>query len=459
MKSLVPASAMPWCTLLSIGIAGLIGCVDITQSTRYEELDNHVKARLNSARTAEIAEGDLFSGEKVLTRKNLIDAVLRRNSSMERARQAHRAALAQYPQSVALDDPMVRLETAPVALFSDRRAGHIIRVEQRFEWLGKRDLRGELALVHAAEREADLARVQLELSQEASRLFDDLFVLDRGLETDQRHELWLKRLKAVAESQYAAGRGAPDAALEVDLELALIERHTLALKSRRNVVVTRLNGLLHRRPNSPMPGMPTSLPPASFHDVLQADDVDRILAERPAVVVTKLRIDGAQTRAALARAREEPDIVVGASYNSMWAQIDHQFMVGLSLRLPFFSDRTEAAVEAAEAEVAMEESARIAQINAAQVEVSTAQLELLEAIEREALYRARILPASKKKTSAAEIAYESGQGRFAHILQSRHRMHRLEWEHAKAVADTWRRRADLDRAMGFEPGAAEGGAR
>lgn len=166
---------------------GLGGCAT-AQARRYDALS--AELRREGGRHAGANGGEsLDMGELTrLDRAALIRAVLASNPSAEAARQGWRAALAQYPQSSALPDPMVEYSLAPLSIGSSNVSfGQVIGINQRFPWPGKLALEGEVALAEAeAAREGyDATRQRLALM--ASMLFDQYYAVQRSLDLNEEH--------------------------------------------------------------------------------------------------------------------------------------------------------------------------------------------------------------------------------------------------------------------------------
>lgn len=107
----IPSGCWP-CVFLSFAVAG---CAT-AQARRYDALAAELRGAGPPARqpapTGEQEQLELDDLRR-LDRQALIEAVLARNPSVEAAREGWSAALAEYPQVTALDDPMVEYSLAP----------------------------------------------------------------------------------------------------------------------------------------------------------------------------------------------------------------------------------------------------------------------------------------------------------------------------------------------------------
>ncbi len=444
--------------LLAVLLSILGECLTATQVVRYDALGESLASNLASS-TADSAT-DPFVGVETLSREHLIAGVLRRNPTVESARQAWRGAIALHSQTTAFADPTLTYETAPGTISSEHGYGQVVRLSQRFEWPGKQTLRGAIALAEAAARNADLEQVHLHLASTTSFLFDDYYVVRRALEINREHLALVTRLRQSAEAQYAAGRGSQQDPIQADVELALLERKRLRLVARGQVIVAQLNGLLHRPPMSPLPAAPAILGVAALPSGTASEWLVRARQNRPELRSTSHRIEARRSGVALADRAYLPDFSVSGAYSSMWPQLDHQFMVGLSVNIPIQFDARRGGVDEANAALARAQSIHAKLLDIVSVEVRQTWVLLENAVALAALYRDRILPAARRQIVAAEAGYASGHNSFSDIMTAQRRLRTFEQDYAEALANTWQRRAAFARAVGTSPDLfASGGER
>ena len=75
------------------------------------------------------------------------------------------------------------------------------------------------------------------------------------------------------------------------------------------------------------------------------------LRQRPEVRSSTATIEGRRAATELAEKAYYPDIGVMGSYNSMWMETPHQYMVGVSVNVPIYFGKRKAAVDEAQANV------------------------------------------------------------------------------------------------------------
>jgi cobalt-zinc-cadmium efflux system outer membrane protein len=428
---------------LAAGCGGSLGSVH-----------DQYRAQLDALRRSAPARDDapLFVDAKALDRAALIDAALARNPDVESARQGWRAALAEVDAATALDDPMLTYEVAPLSIASDAPFGQRVEVSQKLPWPGKRALAGEAALAEADAARGDYEAMRLETAAMASSLFDDYYLVARSLEVNDHHRELVERMKKSAEAQLTIGRGAEQDSLSAEVELGRLEHEHVMLETERDAVIARMNGLLHRDPDTELPPPPADLPmPAEPGSV---DELEHAaIQNRPQEASARATVRARKASVALARKDYYPDFDVMTSYDSMWDMPEHRWMVGVSIDVPLQRGKRRAAVEAAEARTAQAEAQVDEVSDTIRVEVTSARRDVMESVHLAKLYDEKILPAARDEVDAALAGYTSGQNDFSAVMSAEKDLRDVELESYQARAELWQRMTALDRAIGRIPGS------
>lgn len=387
-----------------------------------------------------------------LDREKLVAAVLALNPDLEAARAAALAALSEVLQADALEDPMLRYSIAPLSVTAaDVRLGHQVQIEQRFPFPGKLRLSGKVALADALAAREDVDSVRLRLGLAASQLFDDWYVVHRAVDINAENVRLLGDLKKSAEAQFTVGKASQQDPLEAEVELSKLLHEGVVLAADLRAVQARLNGLLHRPPEANVPPPPKALsvdesaPPPS--NVLQ----EQAVHARPELSAVAARIEGREAAVALARRNGLPDFGVMGSYNSMWREVPHQYMVGVTINLPIYRGKRRAEVDGARAELARAEAEKLSQISEIRVQVDEARERLIEAIHALELLRTRVLPATNDQVAAARAGFETGRNSFRAVIDAQNNQRAAQLRVEQALADVQRRRAELTRVIGAVP--------
>jgi outer membrane protein TolC len=170
-------------------LAVCAACAGPTQRERYHAGREAARAQSSPA-AAE--ERDPFPRASVVSRRALVTSVLERNPDLEAARATWEAALARYPQEIALPDPSFGYVARPRSFSSDEvNPAHDFELSQAFPFPGKLGLRGEMALAEADAAGESVAAQRLRLAAVASNAFDEYWLAARALETNAEHQALL----------------------------------------------------------------------------------------------------------------------------------------------------------------------------------------------------------------------------------------------------------------------------
>lgn len=430
-------------------------------SDRHDELASELR-RVAERESPESRGRAPFAGAGVLDRESLVREVLARNPTLEAARETWRAALARYRRVSAWRDPMLEYEVAPLSIPAGDEApfGHTIRLSQMLPIPGEASAEGAMALAEAEAEAQSYDQARQRLAVMAATMFDEYFSMTRAIAINEQHRALLGDIRAAAEAQYAAGIAAQADALGAALELAMLERRTIALRSELTRVVAEINGLLHRPPAEPLPPPPPELTIADV-DVANLDALRReALENRPELVRLEAENRARSAAVDMASAAYWPEVTLMGEYSSMWEMPEHQWMVGLGVQLPIFLGRRAAAVEEAEARVRALRAEALSMAEEILVEVDQAAARVREAKEIAALFEAQLLPTARAQVDAARVSYSTGRGAFQSLIDAERSLRNVELEQAEAHATLQRRIAELERAVGRTPGLrGEGGAR
>ena len=399
---------------------------------------------------------DPFAGAERLEREALVRAVLARNADLEAARQAWLAARERPAQAGALEDPMVSYGVALLSIGSaDVDFGHELRLEQPLPYPGRRRLRRAQAEAEAGMAGAALAEVHLELATTATLLFEDYALVHRALAINADHRRLLEEVREVATARYAAGLLSQQDPLLAETEGVELQVQETELEAERAALTARMNALLHRVSGLPLP------PPAEsslaarpeLPDVAALEEA--ALAARPEVKARLAELVARRAALELSRLERRPDFALMGSYNSMWGDPEHRWMAGVTVNLPVWRRRTEAARREAEARLAEVEAERTHLEHEVRGEVREAHARLAAGVRAAILYESRLLPAAHDQVEAARTGFTTGQATALAVLEAERGLRRAELGYAEALAALARRRVELDRAAGRPPGGLD----
>ena len=404
---------------------------------------------------------DLFAGEEVLLIEPLVAAVIARNPSIESAREGWRAALARYPQATSFDDPTLAYSVAPLSIVSSKvDFGQVLEISQPLPYPGKRRLRGQVALAEAEAAQQDYQAVRLRVALMAAHLYYELYATERAVAINAEFESELEQHRDTLTAHLAAGHAWQDDALKVDVDLGEVAQARIDLEADRDVLVAQVNELLHRSPELPLPPLPASLALPLTVEESSADLQAIALQMRPEMGSAGARRDRESASIAVAEREFYPDFRVMGQYNSMWPELEHEIMVGLALTIPVWRGRRHAAVDEATARRKRADVELEVVEDRIRTEVERAYRAHQAALSVLDTYRADIVPSAEARVEAIRVGLDTGRVSFIEVLRADHELLTVTLRYEHALANAYRRRADLEIAIGRMGDApADGGAR
>jgi outer membrane protein TolC len=380
-----------------------------------------------------------------LDRAALVAAVLARNPDIEAARQTWRAAMAAYPAAVALADPMLTYELAPLSITGDVPYGQRVQVSQKLPFPGKRALAGAAALAEADAARADHGTLRLALAEAAVLAFDEYYVAARAIEVNTHHRAMVARIEASARAQYTVGRSGQQDVLEAEGEVIALDRERLMLDTQQRAAIARINRLLRRAPEAELPPPPDALAAAPRPDD-SAAAAAAIVQDPKAAAQARVRQRGAEL--ASAERAFYPDLELMAGYDSMFADWQHRFTLGVAIEIPLERRGRRGTVERARAALAAA-TAELASFGDVLAEDRDhARREVDEARDALALYQQRAVPNARARVDAALAGFTAGQTAFASVMAAERALREVELGLERARADLDRRTAALERLSG-----------
>ena len=390
-----------------------------------------------------------FEGLTTLTAEDAVRVVLDRSPTLDQMRATAVAAAARYPQVTSLDDPTFAFTTAPGSAGATH-ANYAARVEiaQKLLYPGKRGLKGDAAKADALAAAEDVEDARLQLAEAARSALADYFVAVKATAVAEENAKLLAEFRKNAEARYKAGQGQQQDVLQADVEIARQEERLVSLRRARLVAVARLNTLMHLPPDGPLPppadwGVATPLP--------EAAKLREAALNRPDVRAVVARVASEEAALALAQKEYNPDVEVVAAYDGFWQGQGGpplQWQVGLRTNLPVRYGRRGGAVDEARAKVAQRRAELARLTDRINYDVQDAFERVREADEVVKLYEAKILPAAAANVKEAQTGYTNNRVPFLNLIEAQRNVVGLRDRHYEAVAESARRRAALERAVG-----------
>jgi len=377
--------------------------------------------------------------EDVLEVDSLIEDVQAVNPSLEAAVEAWHAAAYRYPQMVSFEDPTFEV-------LKGTWKGWMIEASQKIPWPGKLRLRGNVAAAEADAAQWDVEDTRLMLAEAAAMAFYDYYQADRQLAVNASNTALMRQFRDTAKVRYEAAQVSQQDVLQADVELADLEARQAELVRERKIAAARINTLLHREADHPLPpppakvAVPDALPPRESLAELALD-------ARPDLAAQMARVRQEEYALALAYKDYYPDVEIMAKHDH-FMPLDMQNQVGMSFNVPIYRQKRQAAVCEASARLRQRRAELDARIDQVRFEVESAWDRASERREVVRLYEQKILPAAEANVESARINYTAGKVDFLRLVEAERQLRQQQDKYHETVAEYHRRMAQLQRAVG-----------
>ena len=386
-----------------------------------------------------------------LTLQMALGETLARNPRLIALRRQYEAMRLRPAQALALAPPSFEAQIWqwPFNSFHPGDTNmYMFTVGQSFPGGHKRQLR---ATVAEKDAELSLAAIVVEASEvidEVKRVYDELYLTRRGMETHHANADVLRQFADVSEVKYTTGGISQQDMLKSVVELSRLHEHLLVLGERERLAQARLNTLLDRRPEAPVGRL---LEPREDGILPALADLQRAaLDQQPDLHAARVEVERAAAVLAAEREESKPDFFVKGGYMHV-PQMPDSWTATVGITWPNapwsgkgFDARVaeaRAAVEAARARYAAGESAIRFAVHESYVRAEAAQ-------QRAALLRTSIVPQSDQTLAVSCIAYQANQGDFLTLIDNQRVLLDVRLAYYRALNDLEQARADLERAVG-----------
>ncbi|HYO48065.1 MAG TPA: TolC family protein [Gemmatimonadota bacterium] len=326
-----------------------------------------------------------------------------------------------------------------------------IQLEQMVPFPGKLGLSERIA-----ERTSEMARSDAEetawmIRADVAMAFYDLYAADRQIEVMRKTLRLLEDFEKVARAMYGAGTGRQSDVLRANVEIARMEAEIARMEAMREVSAARLNGLLVRPAETPIPSPVLPALPASVPE----RDTLRTWAEetRPMLLKAKTGVERAQASRDLARKDLWPDLALGVQYGQRDAGMGLErmgsLMVGFSL--PVFAGSRQLRMRD---EAAAMQRMSVADLAETRADVDARIGELLAELNRARtlidLYEGTVIPQAEANVESSYSSYRVGSVDFMTLVDARMTVNRYEQEYYELLADYGVGVAELETVVGRE---------
>lgn len=330
-----------------------------------------------------------------------------------------------------------------------------IQLMQMVPFPGKLGLSEGIAERTSAMARADAEETAWQIRSDVAVAFYDVYAADRQLEVMRRTLRLLEDFEKVARAMYGAGTGRQSDVLRANVEVARMEAEIERMEAMREVGAARLNALLARPTETPVPSPVLPALPAQVPE----RDTLRTWAEetRPMLLRAKTGVERARASRDLARKELWPDLALGVQYGQRDAGMGLErmgsLMVGFSL--PVFAGSRQLRMRD---EAAAMQRMSVAELAERRADVDARIGELLAELDRARtlidLYEGTVIPQAEANVESSYSSYRVGSVDFMTLVDARMTVNRYEQEYYELLADYGMGVAELETVVGREMPAA-----
>lgn len=325
--------------------------------------------------------------------------------------------------------------------------GYTLQGAQKLPWFGKLQTRGQGAQAEAGAAFQDVQDARLVIYLVARLAFYDYYLAERQLQINAQNRLAAQEFRDSAQVKYENNQVTQLDVIQADVELADLRRRQIELERMRRVAVARINTLLLRVADGPLPPSPQSLPPAD--ELPRADALRQMaLARRPDLAAISARVRAEQAAVDLALLQYYPDVEVFGRYDAFWQETELQGSAGMNLNVPIYRRRLNAAVSEAQFRLGQRRAEYRQRVLDIQYEVQSAYEQVEEARQTVELYHTNYLPLAEQNLTLARADYDVGRGTYLNLVMAQRQLFVVREQHEQALTDYHRRTANLERAIG-----------
>lgn len=383
--------------------------------------------------------------------------VIARDANPEYAgmRYEAQAAAERVTPAGALPDPRLRTELMDITkgdtqnpTLSPSGVGSTrYTLMQDLPWLGKRDLKREIAEFEAQGSQGKSIGVWSELAAKIKTAHAQRYFL-HGNEKLTREILDLIiRLEKIAQSRYASGLSAQQDVIRAQIEQTNMKNELVALESESRQVNARLNALLARPATAPLaqPEKLRTLPVPGQLDPSVLEE--RVRTRNPQLFTEEARIRAAEKGRDLAYKNRYPDLTVGISPTQSQSAVKEWGLM-LELNIPLQQSSRRALERESEAMLSAARSRKEAAANQVLAALSE-NVAGIEAAQRTGiLATSSLLPQAELTFNAALAGYENGKVDFATLLDAQRQIRLAKQSQIKAQFESQMRLAEIEKLLG-----------
>jgi cobalt-zinc-cadmium efflux system outer membrane protein len=378
------------------------------------------------------------------------------NAGLKAAFEEWKAALEQIPQAKALPDPRFTY-----GYFTEQiQTRQQMEIMQTFPWFGKIAARTDAAAAAAKAAQSRYEAQQVRLFSEVKQAFYEYAYLAGATRVAKENLALMQHFEEVARTKHLTAAASHPDILRAQIEVARLQNELTTLERSRSPTRARLNALLNRPVDAPLP-WPREEPgrPAEVdRGLLMATLKNRNLG----LEAMGFDIERLDREVAVAKRNYYPDVGLGVQYMRM-AMPDggsaNDVMLGLEINLPVWRSSYRAGEMQARALARRARYERKNLENDLAARTEQALYEFENSGRQVKLYDEALVPRAQELIVASEAAYMAGTIDFLNLISAQQELLQFGLERERFWADQQQKLAELEMLVGAGLPEAMGGSK
>ena len=379
------------------------------------------------------------------------------NPEFSSMRQEAQAASERIARAGALPDPKFRVELMDITKMGEQDPtilpGNVGSTRYTFmqdiPWLGKRDLKREIAALEADAAKGRALGTWSELASRIKANFAQFYYLHQSERLTQEILDLMKRLEQVAQARYASGLVPQQDVVRAQVEQSNMRNELIALKNEQRMVQARLNTLIARPANAPLesPQSLRVLPAASQMEFSVLES--RVREHNPLIFAQNSQFKAAQNTRELVYKNRYPDLTVGIT-PVQYGNAIKEWSLMVELNIPLQQSSRRSQEREAEAMLSAAETRKKVVANQVLSELAENLSALDAARQTEVTTTASLLPLAELSSKSAMASYETGKVDFTTLLDAQKQIRLAKQIQIKAQVEAQLRLAEIEKLLGEE---------
>lgn len=389
------------------------------------------------------------------TLKDFLRVAALNNPGLEASFNEWKAALERIPQARSLPDPRFNykffIENIETRVGPQRQA---LGLSQMFPWFGKLEARASVALEAARATQSRYEAKKLSLFYSVRRAYSEYYYLSRAIAVVRENRDLVKYLEGVARARFKAAAGGHPDVIRAQVELGKLDDRVRSLEDLRGALAARLNAVLNRQLDTPIPWPKTI---EEIKDKLDRSRLTRLLRHsNPELRALHHLIAKEREAIQLARKDYYPDLTVGIDYidtgkRSGVSVADNgqdAVAAGFSINIPINHEKYDAGVRAAMARFGAATKAMVDRENVLGADLAAAIYHYDDAVRKIDLFRDTLVPKAKQSLKATEASFRTGQSSFIDLVDAERVLLEFQLAYERALTDGATRLAEIEMLTG-----------